>query len=175
MRRTTIAALVVSGATLIASGCGESTKSSSKSTTAGSAVGGTSAATENTAQSGKPLTRAQLISAANAICARVNSRRAATSIESISDYVTLLPALSAYEQSAAAEMAKLTPPSSLAHTWQKIVAGNELLAHNTASLGEYAKANNLKGAQGLYVANHQTEIQVTVAARKAGLHNCVRS
>jgi hypothetical protein len=123
-------------------------------------------------KSSKPLTRAQLISQADAICKRVNTKLKTSNINSKQDIVRLVPKLAAYEQQALAELGKLVPPASLANDWKTIVAGAQTLADNTAKLGEYAKANNLKAARGLISSSEKVQQQVQATAKRDGFKEC---
>jgi hypothetical protein len=123
---------------------------------------------------GKPLTRSALIARADKVCARVNARRKTTTVSSIQTYVQLLPPLAAYEKAAAVEMSALTPPDSMTRDWRVIVAGNKLLAENTAKLAEYAGAKDLGGARPLAAATSVMQQRVASTAHKDGFKDCAR-
>ncbi len=96
--------------------------------------------------SAKPLTRAELTAQANAICKTVTAKLASKTINNEKDIARVAPELASFEQSALTKLSKLVPPAELANDWKQFVADAETLAENTAKLGEYAKANNLKAA-----------------------------
>jgi hypothetical protein len=123
-------------------------------------------------KSSKPLTRAQLISQADAICKRVNAKLKASKISSKQDIARVVPQLAAYEQQALADLGKLVPPASMANDWKTIVAGAQTLADNTAKLGEYAKENKLKAARGLITTSEKVQRQVQATAKRDGFKEC---
>ena len=140
-----LAAVVLAATTLAASGCGSSPK---------------------------PLTRAELTAKANAICKTVTVRLAKSSIKTQRDIARVAPELASFEQTALAELSKLVPPAELANDWKQFVAGAQTLAENTLKLGEYAKANNLKGAKGLITSSQAVQQQMTATAKRDGLKDC---
>jgi hypothetical protein len=147
MRCTRLTALALTATALTATGCGGSSK---------------------------PLTRAELTKKADAICRRVDTKLASTKkgTSTVQGIARLAPRLASFEQMALAELSKLTPPSVLANDWKMIIAGAQTLAENTAKLGEYAKANDIKGAQGLITSSEQTQHQLIATAKRDGLTEC---
>jgi len=123
-------------------------------------------------KSSKPLTRAQLISQADAICKRVNAKLKVSKINSKQDIARVVPQLATYEQQALADLGKLVPPASMANDWKTIVAGAQTLADNTAKLGEYAKENKLKAARGLVSTSEKVQQQVQATAKRDGFKEC---
>lgn len=125
-------------------------------------------------KSSKPLTRAELIAKADTICKRVNDKLKSSnnSIKSQQDIVRIVPKLASFEQTALAELSKLEPPASLANDWKTIIAGAQTLADNTAKLGEYAKANNLKAARHLIQASEKVQQQTLATAKRDGFKQC---
>lgn len=150
MSRTQLAALALAATTLSATGCGESPKTTT-------------------------LTHAELIAKADPICARVNAKRASSTIRSREDYARLVPPLAAYEQTAVAELGKLIPPASMASDWKQVVAGAQTLANNTAKLGEYAKANNLAASRTLFSTDAKAQEQMLAAAKRIGFKDCAQT
>lgn len=122
----------------------------------------------------KPLTRAQLIAKADAICRRVNARlsSANNTIKTQQDIARVAPKLSAFEQAALAEMSKLVPPAALAEDWKVIVTGAQTLADNTAKLGEYAGSNNLKAARTLIATSQKVQQRMLATAKRDGFKDC---
>ena len=80
--------------------------------------------------------------------------------------------LASFEQTALTDLSKLVPPTELEDDWKQFVAGAQTLAENTAKLGEYAKANNLKAAKGLIVSSEATQKQMVAIAKRDGLTAC---
>lgn len=147
MGRTQLATLALTAVALTACGCGGSSK---------------------------PLTRAELMVKANAICKRVNvqvstaNKKASTE----QDIARIAPRLAAFEQASLTELSKLVPPSDLANDWKTIIAGGQTLAENTAKLGEYAKAKNIKGAQTLVISSEKVQQQIVSIAKRDGFVEC---
>jgi hypothetical protein len=124
--------------------------------------------------SSKPLTRAELTVKADAICKHVDAKLASTNkrTSTVQSFARLAPELASFEQMELAELSKLTPPAALANDWKMIVADAQILAENTAKLGEYAKANDIKGAQGLIALSEHTQQQIIATAKRDGLTGC---
>jgi hypothetical protein len=122
--------------------------------------------------SSKPLTRAELTAKANAICMTVNAKLASKTIKSQADLARVAPELASFEQAALTQLSKLVPPAALESDWKQFVAGAQTLAENTAKLGEYAKANNLKGARGLIASSQAVQNQMIATAKRDGLTAC---
>jgi hypothetical protein len=120
----------------------------------------------------KPLTHAELVGKANAICKTVTAKFATKSAHSVQDIARVAPELAAFEQKALSELSKLVPPADLESDWKQFVAGAEVLAENTSKLGEYAKANDLKAATGLIASTETTQRQMRAIAKRDGLTEC---
>lgn len=179
MLHTQLAPLALAVTALAISGCGGSSKTTStatatsaSATTTGTTT--TAAAPASSSESGttKALTRAELIAKANAICARVKAKGATITVTTRQDYVTLLPSLVTYLQTAVAEMSKLTPPASLANDWQTIVADNRTLAETAGQIVTYANANDLKATSAIVSTLKQTGTQLANVTRRDGFTSC---
>jgi hypothetical protein len=122
--------------------------------------------------SSKPLTRAELTAKANAICKTVTSKLTSKTIKTQQDIAHIAPELASFEQTALSELSKLVPPAALENDWKQFIAGAQTLAENTAKLGEYAKANNLKAAKGLIASSVAVQHQMVAIAKRDGLKAC---
>lgn len=125
--------------------------------------------------SSKPLTRAELTVKANAICKKVNVKlQAATKkgVGTVQQIAQLAPELASFEETALVELGKLIPPAAVESDWKAFVSGAQTLAENTSKLGEYAKANNLKGAKSLIKSSTATQQQMVAVAKRNGLKEC---
>jgi hypothetical protein len=122
--------------------------------------------------SAKPLTRAELTTKANAICKTVTAKLAGHTIKTQKDIARVAIELASFEQSALTDLSKLVPPTELADDWKRFVADAQTLAENTSKLGEYAKANNLKGARGLITSTEAVQKQMVAIAKRDGLKSC---
>ena len=120
----------------------------------------------------KPLTRAELTAKANAICKTVAAKISSKSINSEQQISHVASELAGFEQTALANLSKLVPPAELEADWKKFVSGAQTLAEDTAKLGEYAKAKNLKAAKALILASESTQKQMTEIAKRDGLGAC---
>lgn len=120
----------------------------------------------------KPLTRAELTAKANTICEGVTAKLKSTNIKSQQDIARVAPELASFEQTALDDLSKLVPPAELADDWKQFVAGAQTLAENTAKLGEYAKANNLKAAGHLITASQAVQKRMVATAKRDGLKSC---
>lgn len=156
MSRSDLAALTLMATTLAASGCGGSSAS-------------------------QRLTRGELIAKADAICNRAKAKRASVKITTQQKITKqqetgrAMSQVAAYEHAAAAELAKLTPPTSMAGDWNQIVAATQTLAADIVRVSEYAKANRLKAASGLiFPAIGEAERQIVTTARRNGFKDCAR-
>src|ERR1700729_1019990 len=124
MLRTQLVALSLVAIASAIAGCGESSKAT-------------------------PLSKAELIAKADAVCAHVMVQYHANGYTTTQSIVSRAPRVAAAEQTGVAELRKLTPPASMASDWQQIVENAQTIANDTAKLGQYAKENNLKAATAL--------------------------
>ncbi len=144
-RAGVLAVLMLASAALVTSGCGSSEK---------------------------PLTRAELTAKANAICKTVTAKISSKSISTEQQISQVAGELAGFEQTALANLSKLVPPAELEADWKKFVSGAQTLAENTAKLGEYARAKNLKAAKALILSSENTQKQMTEIAKRDGLSAC---
>ena len=125
--------------------------------------------------SSKPLTRAELTVKANTICKKVTVKlQAATKkgVSTVQQIAHLAPELASFEETALVELGKLIPPVALESDWKAFISGAQTLAENTSKLGEYAKANNLKGAKALIKSSTTTQQRMIAIAKRDGLKEC---
>ncbi len=136
------------------------------------ALAATTVAIAGCGGSEKPLTHAELVSKANAICKTVTAKLATKTTNSVKDIARVAPELASFEQKALSELSKLVPPAYLESDWKQFIAGAETLAENTSKLGEYAKANELKAAGKLITSSETTQHQMEAIAKRNGLTEC---
>jgi soluble cytochrome b562 len=122
--------------------------------------------------SAKPLTRAQLTAKADVICKSVTAKLASKTIKTKRDIARVAPELASFEQTALTELSKLVPPAALANDWKQFVAGAQTLAESISKLGEYAQANNLKGARGVIRTIGTVQQQMVTIAKRDRLKDC---
>jgi hypothetical protein len=152
---------------LVASGCGGSSKGASTAASAANA-----AVASGAKPSGKPLSRLELIARGDAICYRLNARRSSSTMSRPQDYERIVPALAAYELAATTEMAQLVPPASMAHDWQRMVAGSRTIAETTGRFHTYAEASGNKFAHEMDLVLGKGIDELTQAAKHAGFKDC---
>jgi hypothetical protein len=148
MSFTRVAVLTLTVSMLTASGCG----------------GGSS----------KPMTRAELTTKANAICKRVHIQLISLS-SSNQNPVQIFSQAASYEQTAHAELQKLSPPSALASDWKQIVATMGTLAEDSAKYLEYTAAKNLAGARALAETYGPVKLKAVETAQHAQIKECSRA
>lgn len=156
----------------IAAGCGTSTRTTSSTPTHAT----TQPQSVSNHTSGA-LTRPQLIASANAICAHLNARLAATNttVGKVQEIGRIAPQVAALERAALAELIQLTPPADLATDWQQVLTDARTIANNMVTFGEYAQANNLKGVNRLLAANQTTERRVAATSKRDGFNHCAQA
>jgi hypothetical protein len=167
-----LAALALALAALAASGCGGSSKTGS--TTAAATTPLPQTATAATVAPGQPLTRAQLIATADAICARTNARRQTVSIITRKDFARVVPEVAVYDNTEANELGKLVPPAPMAHEWAQVLGYFQLYGEYVSRMAEYAQANNLKGFSHLYEQAETLHQKLHDVATRAGFKRCPR-
>jgi hypothetical protein len=172
---TRVAALVLVVSAFAASGCGGSTKSSSQATSPAPVE--PSSHTESTVQAttqanGKALTSAELIAKADKICGRIIAKVLSKVVKTPQEAARVEPQNAAYQRTALGELGKLTPPASLASDWKQILTAIQLIIINTDKLGEYAKANNVKGMSTTLIAGMHVPRQMLTVAKRDGFKAC---
>lgn len=183
MLHSRLAALAFLAATLIASGCGESSKAKSignarpaaTSSTANippvTSTTGTATTTVNVA-SGRPLTHGEWIAKADAICAHTNLVTESTKLKYPKDFARVLPQLALYHKTEAVELSKLVPPQDKAADWKKIIDGVNLVGAYVAQMAQYAQANNMSSAKPLLLRGNKVQERVSAIAKRNGFKEC---
>ncbi|MFZ1926566.1 MAG: hypothetical protein WAU42_10530 [Solirubrobacteraceae bacterium] len=123
------------------------------------------------APAGKPLTRAQLIARADAICARTNAERESISVGSQAAFRRVLPQAAIYNSTQSKELNKLVPPASLAHDWSGIINAAQLFSEYVDQVAYYAQT----GKRNLSPLIHTAEVvhqQMTVIFRHDHFKQC---
>lgn len=123
-------------------------------------------------EAAKPLTRAQLLAKADAICKRIDTRLSGTTIKSEKQLIHFLPRVAGFEQQALVELSKLNPPSKMAEDWKKIVAGAQTIADSTAKLSEAARLKELKTVHEVLSEIGKVQTSITTVAKRDGFKNC---
>jgi hypothetical protein len=134
----------------------------------------TDAASGTSSPPGEAAARAQLIAAADAICGELDRELAASKQKSLAlpEIARFAPLNAALEQRAVADLAKLTPPASLARDWQQIIAYRRMLAEELVKLGRYAKARDRAGIKALVVSKQRVRQSLLAIATRDGFKQC---
>ena len=174
MLHAQIAALVLAATTLATAGCGGSSKTGSTGASTGPAAASTTAASTTTKlAAGKPLTRAELIAKADAICKQFNAQRKLVKFRSTADYVRLLPVMAGYEATVHAKLGNLVPPASIANEWQQIVGGFQQMANASAEVAEDVRTHNYVAARSLLASFQHVVSQTDPVAKRIGFKDCL--
>jgi hypothetical protein len=166
--------LALAAGASIASGCGGTAHTSTRRVADSSSQGADSTpqASASTTATAPALSRSQLIARADAICARVNTHLAHTTVHSSRELVQAAPGIAAFERSALAELKRLTPPVALSADWKTMLGGLELLAQATQKYGEYVGANQTGVATGFAQSVQERQRQVAAVAERDGFQSC---
>ncbi len=179
MLHAQLVALALAATTLLASGCGGSSKttSSTAAVTAPATVATptpTATATPIKFASGRPLTRAKWIAEGDAICAHTDRRLAAISVTSTRELVHALPQAAAYEKAEVRDLSKLVPPASMAGDWAQIVNDLQIFAEDSIKIAQYAEVKNASAGVPLVHAQNNIHKQMAAVARRDGFKQCSR-
>lgn len=124
----------------------------------------------------KPLTHAQLVEKANAICRHVAKEIEASSkgqsASNPQQIARLASRLAGFEQSALGELGGLTPPAALEADWKRFLAGAQSLADDTATLSETATSKDAAAARRALTSAESTQKQMVAIAKRNGLGDC---
>jgi hypothetical protein len=164
---------VMAATAFAALGCGGSAKTQSTVATVMKSASAKAKAVV-VAKSTPPLSRGELISRADGICARLSAEKHHNSIliKTIQAIKQYLPQFAIREQSAVGELARLTPPSSMEKDWGQFITGYRMLANSTTKLGEFVQSHTFGEARHLYGASTRIEHATFATARHAGFKSC---
>lgn len=143
---------------------------SGKAAAGRSAVGGT--ASGKTGLSGQSHADARLISSADEICRRFNSRLISTARSESSNIAREAPRNAAIELQAVGALSKLSPPASLARDWAQILAYRRKLAQELVALARAAKAGDAAGIRALGASKKRVRQKLTQLAARDGFKDC---
>ncbi len=121
-----------------------------------------------------PNAASGLIPAADAICKQLNAKLASDPTAP-SDDGQLARSTNrhlALERAVVLELAKLTPPASLAQSWKQILGYRRALAEELRMLIRYAEAHNAKGMQALKASKLRLHRELSKAASRSGFKDC---
>ncbi len=176
MLHTQLAAVALMGLTLLVSGCGKSSKTESTSTAAAATTPTTTStapaeSTTTSAATGKPLSRSELIAAADAICARSNAKTSVLFAKKIQELETIYPQIALYEGTETKELSQLTPPSSMAADWKRIISDIEQHRRYVTEVAHDIQIKSTNAGRPYHLATVAIEDEM-VTARHAGFKRC---
>jgi DICT domain-containing protein len=123
----------------------------------------------------KTLTRSQLAAKAEPICAHIQEKLGAVfSAKSPQSVSHAAAEFAAYDRQATAELAKLSPPGSMASDWKAIVTGYEVAGSAVAKLGQDAIPTKDKPGSGDVTAFTDAQHNRTVTAQRNGFNHCAQ-
>src|ERR1700735_2091904 len=173
-----LVAFVLAAIALTATGCGGSSKTESTTTTTTTPT--TTPATpvqpvtttKVKIASGKPLTHAQLIAAAETICQSEHTKLSAISLRSESDYTRLAPQVAVYDSTELKELSKLVPPASMNKIWVQIINTDQLFSEYINQIANYAQAKNYNSAAPLVRTVEKVREGLFALTKRIGLKSC---
>jgi len=166
---------------LLAGGCGSS-KSASNTDTSSTVAATSSATTPSTTVSSQPskptgrpvaqLSSAQLIVKADGICKRLSIELSKDHFGSQQEVVRIAPRRAALEMTAVNELSNLTPPTSMAREYQRLLADRKQAAEDVKKIGEDAVVKNTQEEAAFYTAGAQLLREIAVIAQRNKFKHC---
>ena len=183
MLRTQLAALTLAATALAASGCGgssKSTSSSSAATTTTETTASTTAASVPTpppttsvkVATGTPLSRVRFIAAADAICAKTNTKLSAVTVITGKEFARELPQVVIYDATELEELSKLVPPASLAHDWGTILDDFHMYTEDSGMVARDLQTNNRRAIAPTVTAAQNLHRALDAIAARDGMRHC---
>jgi hypothetical protein len=173
--RTRLPVFVLIAVTLAAGGCGGSkggSSTASSTTVSGAGTSASSQVSSTATGSGKPLSAAQLVAKADAICAQLNTELDRDHIRRQQDIARIVPHRVAAEQAALTALSILTPPASMAHDYRQMLATRRTLIEDTTKLGQAAAADGTNADTSLYASSTALVRQMATTAQRDGFKSC---
>lgn len=123
--------------------------------------------------SATPLTRAQLVSHANALCTQLKTKvKQVGPAKTTQDLAQLAHKLAGFEQQQLEAMHKLTPPASLASDWKQMIQGAEEIAEAAGALSTDVQLKKDKAASEALKQVGKVEQRIKPIAEKDGFTSC---
>lgn len=157
---------------LVIAGCGGSSRAPARPHSVTSRT--STASSRLTSQtSTQPSPEARFTAQANAICARVNTRLVSkTTNHSRRQLVRVIARNAVLERQGVAELAKLTPPESLASGWRRVLTYRRVLADELAKFATATKDTNRPALNALATSKRRNHAHLHEAATTNGPHAC---
>jgi hypothetical protein len=163
-----LAALALAVISLVASGCGGSSKTGSTATAA--ALPPIPAA----ATTGKPLTKTELIATADAICAHTNHKLSGLTIVDKNEFARLIPEVAVYFASEAEELNKLVATGAIKPSWATMLKDFYRYGEDVGQVARYDQAKNFKASVPILQTAEALHQELEVLAKHEGFTNCAR-
>jgi hypothetical protein len=112
--------------------------------------------------------------AADAVCKRLNSHIVLYAKPTTKQIVSAATRNAVLELAAVNELAKLTPPSALAASWQQILAYRRTLARQLVTLAHDESANDTKATNALTTSKLRVHSELRLAAARFGVRECAQ-
>jgi hypothetical protein len=168
MKHISLAVLVSGTIVLVASGCGGSAESASKSTHTTESAN----LAKNSTNSGTALTKTELITKADRICQRVNAQVAPFHGSTPQYFGRVAPQIAGYEQTAIGSLSKLIPPTSMESDWKQMLQDQQTITQHTLKFGQYAKVNDSSGMRAELSILKGAQRDLLVTAKRNGFQVC---
>jgi hypothetical protein len=121
----------------------------------------------------KPLTRAQLVSRANALCTHVHAEiKNIGPAKTPQELVRLTRKLAGFEQHALESMRSLQPPPALAADWKHMIEGAEEVAESAGTLSTDAQLKKEKAEREALEHIVHVEKNISPIVARDGFTNC---
>lgn len=128
------------------------------------------------------LSRAEAISQADRICARIEARRTAltTSLSGLStskqlkEIARTAPAFAQVQYEGVQQLRAIKRPAPLAHDWRELLEGMQQLAANTAKVGIAAGQGSGTGVETTAASGQPIRKRLEVIANRDGFKSCGR-
>jgi hypothetical protein len=121
----------------------------------------------------KPLTRAQLVRHANALCTHVHTEvKHAGPAKTSQDFVRLTKKLAGFEQHALESMRNLQPPPALATDWKHMIEGAEEIAESVGTISTDAQLKKEKGEREALEHIGRVEKNISPVVARDGFTSC---
>jgi hypothetical protein len=123
----------------------------------------------------KPLTRAQLVSHANALCTQVQTKmKHVGTANTVQGLAHIAHKLAGFEQQQLESMKQLKPPTSLGADWKQMIEGAEEVAEDAGSLSTDVQLKKKKAAIEQLKQIGTVEKRISPIAKRDGFTSCTQ-
>lgn len=123
--------------------------------------------------SAKPLTRAQLVSHANALCTQVQTKmKHVGTVKTVQGLALAAHKLAGFEQHQLESMKQLKPPRSLAGDWKQMIEGAEEVTEDAGTVSTDVQLKKNKAAVEELKQIEKVEQHLSPIAKHDGFKSC---